>query len=70
MKSGFKRKINRNKYKSKVTMKRQNQHLDNLIDPSFQGVNECFVLLIKNNAIRQGHIGHSYLKVEINDCML
>ena len=38
LRSGFKRTINWNKYQSKVLAKRQNQHLDFLTDPSFQGV--------------------------------
>ena len=32
LQSGFKRTINWNKYQSKLTIKRQNQHLDYLID--------------------------------------
>ena len=38
LRSGFERTINWNKYQSKVLTKRQNQHLDFLTDPSFQGV--------------------------------
>ena len=44
LKSGFKRKINWKKYKSKVTIQVQNQYLDYLIDSSFQGVKCPFVL--------------------------
>ena len=33
LKSGFKRAISWNKYQSKILAERQNQHLDNLIDP-------------------------------------
>ena len=36
--SGFKRTINWKKYQSKVSKERQNQYLDFLIDPNFQGV--------------------------------
>ena len=39
LKSGFKWTINWNKYQSKVTTQIENQYLDYLIDPSFQGVN-------------------------------
>ena len=43
-KSGFKRKINWNKYQSKFSTERQNQYLYFSIDPGFQGVNRLFVL--------------------------
>ena len=45
LRSGFKRTTNWNKYQSKLSTKRQNQYLDFLIDPGFQGVNRLFVLL-------------------------
>ena len=35
LKSGFKRKINWNKYQSKVSIQTQNQYLGYLVDPSF-----------------------------------
>ena len=44
LKSGFKRTINWNKYEPKVTSEQQNQYLDFLTNPSFQGVNRLFVL--------------------------
>ena len=44
LKSGFKRTINWNKYQSKISTEAQNQYLDFLINPSFQGVNRLFVL--------------------------
>ena len=43
LKSGFKRTINWDKYQSKISTERQNQYLDYLIDPSFQGVNRRFI---------------------------
>ena len=43
LKSSFKRKINWNKHQPKGSTERQNQYLDFLIDPSFQGVNRLFV---------------------------
>ena len=43
LKSRFKRTINWNKYKSKATIKKQSQHLDYLIGPSFQGVKGLFL---------------------------
>ena len=39
LRSGFKSTINWNKYQSKISAERQNQNLNFLIDPSFQGVN-------------------------------
>ena len=52
LKSDFKRKINRNKYQSKILTEISNQSLNYLIDPSFQGVSRLFVLSIENNAHR------------------
>ena len=42
LESGFKVKINWNKYQSKVTQQTRNKNFDFLIDPSFQGVNRDF----------------------------
>ena len=50
--SGFKRTINWNKYKPKVSTERINQYLDFLIDPSIQGVNRHFVLSFENETQR------------------
>ena len=50
LKSGSKRTGNWNKYQSKVSVERQNQYSDYLIDPGFQGVNRLFVLSFENNA--------------------
>ena len=55
LKSGYKRTINWKKYQSKVSIERQNQYLDNLIDKIFQGVNRFFVLSFENNAHRVRH---------------
>ena len=52
LKSGFKRKINWNKYQSKISTERSNQSSDYLIDPSFQGVNRLFVLSFQNEGQR------------------
>ena len=41
-----------NKYQTKVSTERQNQYLDFLIDPSFQGVIRLFVLPFENEAQR------------------
>ena len=55
LKSGFKITINWNKYESKVTLQQQNQYLDFLIDPNFQGVNRLFVLSFENNGGRTSY---------------
>ena len=47
--------MNWNKQQSKVEIQRQNQYLDYLIDPSFQGVNRPFVLSITDNARRTSY---------------
>ena len=52
LKSGFKRTINWNKYRSKVTIQIQNQYLDYLNDPGFQGVTRLFVSSFEDNAHR------------------
>ena len=52
LKSSFKRKINYNKYQSKVSVQAINSHLDFWIDPSFQGENKLFVLLFENTENR------------------
>ena len=46
--SGFKRTINWNKYQSKMSTGIQNQYLDYLIDPCFQGLD--FFLPFQNEA--------------------
>ena len=66
-KSGFKRTIIWNKYQSKVSIERQNQYLNYLIDLSFQGVNRLFVLLFENNGNRTVHAEYFLSKLEIKD---
>ena len=55
LKSDFKRTINWNKCKSKVTIERQNQHVDYLIGSIFQGVNRLFVLSFSYQTGRTGN---------------
>ena len=52
LKSGFKRTTNWNKYLAKPKLLAQNPNLNNLIEPSFQGVNRLFVLAFENDAQR------------------
>ena len=67
LKSGFKRTINWNKYKSDPKLYAQNQYLNYLADPSFQGVNGLFVLSSENEKGRISHSEYYLPKVEIKD---
>ena len=67
LKSCFKRTINWNKYQSKISPERQNQYLDFLIDPRFQGVNRLFVLSFENENDRTVHTKYYLSNVEIKD---
>ena len=48
-----------------MSPEKQNQYLDFLIDPSFQGVNTLSVLLFENKGNRKLHPGYYLPKVEI-----
>ena len=51
LKSGFKRTIKWNKYRSQMTVQSNNNNLNDLIDPTFTNVNRLFVLpFTRNNA--------------------
>ena len=51
LKSGFKRTIKWNKYRSQITIQPQNNNLNHLIDPTFTNVNRSFVLsFVRTNA--------------------
>ena len=67
LESSFKRIINWNKYKSKLTEQTQNRYLDYLIDPSFQGVIRLFVLSSENRADREVQTWYFFPNVEIKD---
>ena len=64
LKSGFKRAINWNKYRTKKSTERQNQYLDFLIDPSFQRVNGLLVLPFENEGNRTVNTEYYLPKVE------
>ena len=49
LKSGFKRTIKWNKYRSQLTIQPQNNNLNYLIDPTFTNVNRLFVLSFSRN---------------------
>ena len=49
LKSGFKRKIDQNKYLAKPELLPQNANLNHLIQPSFEGVHRLFILAFEND---------------------
>ena len=49
LKSGFKRTIKWNKYRSQMTIQPQNNNLNYIIDPTFTNVNRLFVLSFSRN---------------------
>ena len=67
LKPGFKRTINWNKYQSKISTEAQNQYLDFLINPSFNGVNRLFVLSFENKNERTSHSSYYLPKIEVKD---
>ena len=68
LKLGFRIIINWNKHQSKVTIQRQIQYLNYLIDPSLQEVNRIFVLSFEDAYDRTGHAGYFPRKVEMKEC--
>ena len=67
LKSGFKRKMNWNKYQSYPKTFAQNQYLNQLVDPSFQGVKRLFVLSFESENDRRSHSEYYHRKVEIKN---
>ena len=70
LKSGFKRTIKWNKYRSQMTIQPQNNNLNYLIDPTFTNVNRLFVLsFTRDNAgdNRDSFSDYYVPKVEIKD---
>ena len=49
LKSGFKRAIKWNKYRSQMTIQTQNNNLNYLIDPTFTNINRLFALSFPRN---------------------
>ena len=66
LKPGFNYNINQIKYQSKGPRQAQNQYLDCLTNPSFQGVNRFFVLF-KNKAQRTIQTRYFFPTVEMKD---
>ena len=70
LKSGFKRTIKWNKYRSQMTVQPQNNNLNYLIDPTFTNVNRLFVLSFprnNNTDSRYSYSNYYVPKVKIND---
>ena len=67
LKYGFKRTINWNKYQSGSKTYEQNQHLNHLVYPSFQGVNRLFVFYFLDENGWTSHSKYYLPKVEIKD---
>ena len=66
LKSGFKRTIKWNKYRSEMTNQTKTNHLNYLIDPTFTKVNRLFVLPFENED-RISFLKYYLPKVEIKD---
>ena len=70
LKSGLKRTIKWNKYRSQMTIQPQNNNLNYLIDPTFMNVNRLFVLFFprNNNTDSRYSFSNYYVpRVRIND---
>ena len=67
LKYGFKRTVNWNKYQSDRKTYQQNQYLNHLVDPSFQGAIRLFVLSFENESDRTSHSEYYLPKVEMKD---
>ena len=67
LKSGFKRTIKWNKYRSEMTNQTKNNHLNRLIDPTLTKVNRLFVLSFENEKDRTSFSKYYVSKVEIKD---
>ena len=67
LKSGFKRTIKWNKYRSEMTNQTKTNNLNYLIDPTFNEVNRLFVLSFENEEDRTSFSKYYTPKVEIKD---
>ena len=67
LKSGFKRTIKWNKYKSQMSNQTINNNLNHLIDPTFSNVNRLFVLSFENEGDRTSFSKYYAPNVEIKD---
>ena len=60
LRTGFKRSIKWNKFRSEMTNQTQNNNLNYLIDPTFTKVNRLFVLSFKNEDDRTSFLSIMY----------
>ena len=67
LKTGFKRKVKWNKYRSEMSNQTKNNNLNYLIDPTFTNVNRLFVLSYKNEDDRTSFSKYCVPSVEIKD---
>ena len=67
LKSGFKREIKWNKYRSQISAEANNNHLNILIDPTFTNVNRLFVLAYRVAANRQSFSTFYMPRVMVKD---
>ena len=67
LKTGFKRTIKWNKYRSEMSDQTKNNNLNYLINPTFTNVNRLFVLSFENEEDRTSFSKYYVPKVEIKD---
>ena len=67
LKTGFKRTITWNKYRSEISNQIKNNNLNHLIDPTFTNVNRLFLLSFENEDDRTSFSKYYVLSVEIKD---
>ena len=67
LKSGFKRTVIWNKFKSKPELLRQNETLNQLVEPRFQEISRLFVLSFENDAQRTSNQRYPP-NIELKDC--
>ena len=65
LRTGFKRTIKWNKYRSEMTNQTKNNNLNYLIDPTFTKVNRLFVLPFENESDRTSFSKYYVSKVQI-----
>ena len=67
LKTGFKRTIKWNKYRSEMSNQTKYNNLNYLIDPTFANVNRLFVLSFENEDDRTSFSKYYVPKIEIKD---
>ena len=65
LKTGFKRSIRRNKYRSEMTNQTKNNNLNYFIDPTFTKANRLFVLSFENENERISFLKYYVPNVQI-----